>query len=200
MGNRWAILRILVIQAICGLFFIGHIAISILGIATISWPANELIEIGAAFGLLLGSLLGGFALARSQQRNARVEAQLQFASGAFMDVLGQRFSAWGLTPAERDVALFAIKGLSIHEIADLRRTSEGTVKAQTAAIYRKASVSERPQPLSLFIEDLMDGAVLSQQEPFSDLTQPSLGLSESADDMGDLALSENKTRIEAIRH
>ena len=54
-----------------------------------------------------------------------------------------------------DVALFAIKGMSTAEIAALRSTSEGTVKAQTNAIYRKAGVSGRPQLLSLFIEDLM---------------------------------------------
>jgi DNA-binding NarL/FixJ family response regulator len=37
----------------------------------------------------------------------------------------------------------------------LRQTSEGTVKAQTNAIYRKAEVSGRSQLLSLFIDDLM---------------------------------------------
>ena len=73
-----------------------------------------------------------------------------------MDVMAERFDDWGLTPAERDVALFAIKGMSIQEIAALRQTSEGTVKAQTNAIYRKAGVSGRPQLLSLFIEDLLD--------------------------------------------
>ncbi len=54
------------------------------------------------------------------------------------------------------MALFAIKGMSTQEIATLRWTSEGTVKAQTNAIYRKAGVTGRPQLLSLFIEDLMD--------------------------------------------
>ena len=53
------------------------------------------------------------------------------------------------------MALFAIKGLSTAEIAALRQTSEGTVKAQTNAIYRKAGVSGRSQLLSVFIEDLM---------------------------------------------
>ncbi len=56
-------------------------------------------------------------------------------------------------------ALFALKGFSIAEIAALRDTSEGTVKAQTNAIYRKAGVSGRPQFLSLFVEDLMGDAV-----------------------------------------
>jgi hypothetical protein len=53
------------------------------------------------------------------------------------------------------VALFAIKGLSTADIARMRSSSEGTVKAQTNAIYRKAGVSGRPQLLSLFIEELM---------------------------------------------
>ena len=72
-----------------------------------------------------------------------------------MEVLEERFADWGLTPAERDVALFAIKGMSTQEIATLRSTSEGTVKAQTNAIYRKAGVSGRGG-FSLFIEDLME--------------------------------------------
>ena len=71
-----------------------------------------------------------------------------------------------LTPSERDVALFAIKGMSTAEIASLRSTSEGTVKAQTNAIYRKAGVSGRSQLLSLFIEDLMrdDGVIRPMPE------------------------------------
>ena len=52
-------------------------------------------------------------------------------------------------------AMWSIKGMSTAEIAGLRQTSEGTVKAQTNAIYRKAGVSGRPQLLSLFIEDLL---------------------------------------------
>jgi DNA-binding CsgD family transcriptional regulator len=101
----------------------------------------------------------GIALRRAHRRTARVEAQLRAASGAFMDLMQERFAQWGLTAAERDVALFSIKGLSTAEIAAMRDTSEGTVKAQTNAIYRKAGVSGRPQLLGLFIEDLMDGPV-----------------------------------------
>ena len=41
------------------------------------------------------------------------------------------------------MAWFTIKGLSIAEIARLRGTSEGTVKAHSNAIYRKAGVSGR---------------------------------------------------------
>jgi DNA-binding CsgD family transcriptional regulator len=112
--------------------------------------------LSAAFGLVLGVILGGIMLRRTLQRQEVAEEKLRRASGAFMDLLAERFADWGLTPAEQDVAMFSIKGLSTSEIAVLRNTSEGTVKAQTNAIYRKAGVSGRPQLLSLFIEDLMD--------------------------------------------
>ncbi|TDQ59931.1 helix-turn-helix transcriptional regulator [Phaeovulum veldkampii] len=116
-----------------------------------------MIEIGAALGLVLGLVLGGLTLRRSLRETAAANARLRRASGVFHELLAERFADWGLTPAERDVALFALKGMSTAEIARLRATSEGTVKAQTNAIYRKAGVSGRPQLLSLFIEDLMAG-------------------------------------------
>jgi DNA-binding CsgD family transcriptional regulator len=111
--------------------------------------------------LVLGVAVSAFLLWRALRDRNRAEEKLRRASGAFMDLLHERFAEWGLTPSERDVALFAIKGMSTAEIAGLRATSEGTVKAQTNAIYRKAGVTGRPQLLSLFIDDLMidSGAV-----------------------------------------
>ena len=156
-------MAIFVIQALCAFFFVSDILSSVLGIRTtpISWEMRELLEIGAAVGLVLGVVLGAVMLYRTLGQRNRAEARLRRASGAFMDLLEERFAEWGLTPSERDVALFAIKGMLTAEIATLRSTSEGTVKAQTNAIYRKAGVTGRPQLLSLFIDDLMrdDGAV-----------------------------------------
>ena len=158
MTHKVVIGIILVVQVLCAIFFVSQILASVLGIAyrPLDWAFVELIEIGAAVGLIIGVVLGGFALRESFRRTLRAEEALRRASTAFMVVLEERFGEWGLTPAERDVALFAIKGMSTQEIATLRSTSEGTVKAQTNAIYRKAGVSGRPQLLSLFIEDLMD--------------------------------------------
>jgi len=156
-------IAIFVIQALCAFFFVSDILSSFFGFQTtpISWEMRELLEIGAAFGLILGVVIGGMMLRRALRERHKAEEQLRRASGAFMDLLAERFAEWGLTPSEKDVALFAIKGMSTAEIAALRSTSEGTVKAQTNAIYRKAGVSGRSQLLSLFIEDLMrdDGAV-----------------------------------------
>jgi len=148
------------LQAACAVFFISDIFISIFGLRVrpINWEFRELIEIGAAVGLALGTVLGGIAVVRTQTRSDKIESQLRAASGAFAELLQESFTEWSLTPAERDVAWFAIKGMTTQEIADLRSTSEGTVKAQSNAIYRKAGVSGRYQLLGLFVDELMSGA------------------------------------------
>ncbi len=155
------VLLIVIIQTICTLFFVSDILLTVLSLRTspISWQARENLEVGASIGLVLGMILGWIAFRRSVLKSRQMEQRLRLASGAFMELLDEHFKKWGLTPAETDVALFSIKGLSLSEIADLRKTSEGTVKAQTNAIYRKAGVSGRPQLLSLFIDDLMDEAL-----------------------------------------
>jgi DNA-binding CsgD family transcriptional regulator len=161
-------IAIFVIQAFCAFFFVSDILSSVFGIrsAPISWEMREAMEIGASLGLVLGVVVGGLMLRRALRDRHRAEEQLRRASGAFADLLQERFQEWGLTPSEKDVALFAIKGMSTAEIASLRSTSEGTVKAQTNAIYRKAGVTGRPQLLSLFIEDLMrdDGSIRPMPE------------------------------------
>jgi DNA-binding CsgD family transcriptional regulator len=113
------------------------------------------IELAAVVALIVGLGLTALEIRRIRTRQRRIEAQLRVASGAFLDLLEEYFDAWALTPSERDVALLAIKGLSIAEIAGVRRTKQGTVKAQCNAIYSKADVTGRQQLLSLFIEELM---------------------------------------------
>ena len=157
MSRVWVIVGILAIQVLSAFFFISDILSSYVGFwrAPLSWQLRELLEISAAIGLAIGVGFGALSLLHAHRERRTAQERLRVASGAFMQVLNERFIAWRLTPAEADVALFAIKGLSTAEIAALRKTSEGTVKAQTNAIYRKAGVSGRSQLLSLFIDDLM---------------------------------------------
>ena len=152
------LLAILALQVVCCLYLVSDMLLSVMGIyyEPLAWQYQEYLEIGAALGLIAGIGLGARMLVLSLRRRREAEARLHRAQSAFMDHVEQRFSDWGLSPAESDVALFAIKGLSVAEIAGLRDTSEGTVKAQTAAVYRKAGVANRHQLLSLFIEDLFD--------------------------------------------
>lgn len=161
MSRAKVFLALLVVQALCALIFVLDIVLSVVGIypVPLAWTTRELMEIGALVGLMLGLIFGGVLAFRNFSDLKAAHARLDRAAGAFLDLLNARFDEWGLTAAERDVALFAIKGLTVQDIARLRDTSEGTVKAQTAAIYRKADVSGRPQLLSLFIEDMMGGTL-----------------------------------------
>jgi DNA-binding NarL/FixJ family response regulator len=156
--NRAFLIAITAVQGACAIFFVSDIVLTIVGVPTnpIRWQTRELLEIGAAIGLSIGVIFGYLTLRRSMQRTEAAEASLRSVQMTFQDHIEDRFNAWELTAAERDVALFTIKGMSVAEIAELRDTSEGTVKAQSAGIYRKAGVKNRTQMLSLFIDDLLE--------------------------------------------
>ena len=71
--------------------------------------------------------------------------------GAAIDT---QFDRWGLTPAEREVALLLLKGLAHKEIATVRAVGEATIRQQAQAVYRKAGVTGRHDLAALFLEDL----------------------------------------------
>lgn len=149
-----AVTGALSLQALSLSLFFADILLPMMGITPMAWVVHDLIQLAALTGVVVGTIFGVILFHRSMERTQEAEKKLRLASGAFTELMEERFKEWSLTPAERDVALFAIKGMSTNEIATLRSTSDGTVKAQTAAIYRKAGVSGRPQLLSLFIDDL----------------------------------------------
>ncbi|WP_322865246.1 helix-turn-helix transcriptional regulator [Aquicoccus sp. G2-2] len=148
---------IFAIQAACVVLYLVGSVHEMIGVKP-HWMTAQIgyvLRTGVAIGLVLGTVLGWSALRKSMRKARETERKLRDASNAFMEVMAEHFMHWGLTPAESDVALFSLKGLSVNEIADLRGTSVGTVKAQTNAIYRKAGVRGRPQLLSVFIDDLI---------------------------------------------
>ena len=77
------------------------------------------------------------------------------AQAAFAEHVEARFAEWRLTPGESEVAMFALKGLDVSEIARLRCAAGGTVRAQLSRIYAKAQVSSQAMFVSLFVEDLL---------------------------------------------
>ncbi|QHQ37047.1 helix-turn-helix transcriptional regulator [Algicella marina] len=158
---------VLGLQVLCTGFFLWDMLASTVGLGSqpLPWRVHEFFQLAAGLGLLLGVMAGAVMLRMVLARNRRVEDQLRAASGAFADLMEERFAEWGLTAAERDVAIFTMKGFSNGEIAALRETREGTVKAQCTAIYRKAGVHGRAQLISLFIEDLMAAPGAAPQEP-----------------------------------
>lgn len=165
-GKAAALWVLLGLQTICALFFLIDISGDLIGLGNLLGGGlhNEF-ELLAVVALVISVVVTSQAIRRVLIRQRRVEAQLRAASGAFFDLLEEYFESWSLTPSEQDVALLAIKGCSIAEIARLRQTKEGTVKAQCNAIYHKAGVTGRPQLLSLFIDELLgDGLVRPQSK------------------------------------
>ncbi|MDX5331241.1 MAG: LuxR C-terminal-related transcriptional regulator [Caulobacteraceae bacterium] len=117
--------------------------------------AHVAVEAFAALGLMAGVGLGIILLRRLLAADRRKSAALAVAAGALSEVIAARARDWGLTPAETDVAIFALKGCDVAEIARLRNAAPGTVRAQLARVYQKAGVNSRSALASLFLDELI---------------------------------------------
>jgi len=148
---------IVAIQLLFSSFFIFDLGSEVLGWrqVTLSWEFHEAVQLITIAALLLGSLLGIIAYRNLARQRKEIRRQMLVARTSFHELIQQNFKDWGLTPSERDVGLFILKGLSNAEIAEVRGKSIGTIKAQVNAVFRKAGANGRSQLISLFMEDLM---------------------------------------------
>lgn len=110
--------------------------------------------------LLGGIILSSRYIAQLRSKLRWQEHSLSIAKGALAEHIAQRFREWSLTPGEGDVALFALKGFDVSEIARLRGAAAGTVRSQLSQVYTKAGVTSQAMLVSLFIDDLLDTAPL----------------------------------------
>lgn len=69
--------------------------------------------------------------------------------------IDRQFERWSLSSAEAEVALLLLKGLPTKQIAEVRETSERTVRQQALAVYRKAGLGGRAELAAFFLEDLL---------------------------------------------
>lgn len=93
------------------------------------------------------------ALANLQAQQWR-EANRELIAGLAVQIQRQ-FDSWQLTPAEAEVGMLMLKGLSHNEIAQIRNASERTIRDQARAVYRKAGVTGRAELSAFFLEDLL---------------------------------------------
>ncbi|HET7619563.1 MAG TPA: hypothetical protein VFK20_13735 [Vicinamibacterales bacterium] len=123
--------------------------------------------------IMLASLAGAAALwrqlrvARSEARQlsidltaareeaARFREEARDALQGLGAAIDAQFTRWGLTPAEREIGLLMLKGLSHREIAAARSTTETTIRQQALAIYRKSGLRNRSELSAFFLEDLL---------------------------------------------
>jgi DNA-binding CsgD family transcriptional regulator len=128
------------------------------GVSTMHIVIESIMFLLAAFGTVL--LWLQLDRTRSDLADAIVEAeQWKQESRELLEGLGvardRQFERWGLTKAEAEVGLLLLKGLSHKEIANIRETSERTVREQSRALYRKSGLSGRSSLSAFFLEDLL---------------------------------------------
>jgi len=94
-------------------------------------------------------------LAATRADAARWRAEASDLIRGLSSAIDQQLERWGLTGAEKDVALLLLKGLSHKEVAAGRGVSESTVRQQARAIYKKAGLGGRHDLAAFFLEDLL---------------------------------------------
>jgi DNA-binding CsgD family transcriptional regulator len=164
LGNRRFLVTVAAIQAFCGATF----AVDILYESHIEFLNESRISAVEAFHLaiealavallFLGYFLAQRQIARLVSQDAEMTFKLDCLRGQFDRILGASFDRWRLSMAERDIALLSLRGVSIAEIARMRDTREGTVKAQLSAVYHKAGFANRQELLAFFMDEFLDFA------------------------------------------
>lgn len=85
----------------------------------------------------------------------RWRTQAQDLMRGLSQAIDEQFDRWQLSPAEKEVALLLLKGLSHREVAEARSVTEATARQQARAVYKKAGLSGRADLAAFFLEDLM---------------------------------------------
>lgn len=164
LPSAWRMLLpglVLVIQTIAAAFFLVDGIDDLIAQAQSGINGEVLLECLVATALVGGVIVGGLHLRSMVNELVRKDSALAKARGALTEHVSLRFSDWELTRGESEVALFALKGCDVADIARLRGAAAGTVRSQLSQIYAKAGVSSQAMFVSLFIEDLLDPATTS---------------------------------------
>lgn len=145
-------------QLVCAAVFLADVLADASTLLAIDW--TFLPEALASIAMFAGIAVQAVYLVQLLRRKASLERSVAMASSALQDVIESHFEEWKLTASERDVAALMIKGLSIAEIASVRGSAEGTVKAHLNAIYRKAGARNRAEVLSNIMDALIGKPLL----------------------------------------
>lgn len=154
-----AIAIVVALQCLAALFFMLDVAGDVAGDG---WDSHLVIEGIAALALLVAVVMGAFHVRSLVLAARQDEIAVAMARGAVTDLIHLRFGQWRLTRAEADVALFALKGCDVQQIAELRGAAAGTVRAQLTRVYAKASVGSQSSLIALFLDELIDTPMRQQ--------------------------------------
>lgn len=79
--------------------------------------------------------------------------------------MDRQFDAWALTPAEKETALFLLKGYSHKETAAMTNRSERTARQHAVSVYRKSGLSGRAELAAFFFEDMLLPSAAAAEPP-----------------------------------
>lgn len=158
-----ALMILIAVQAACAAFFVTDAVSDVLEDAVIDLHLT--LEGVATLSLLGAIFLEGRFLSQLLRRKSRLERSLKDASAEVHAVIMGQFEAWSLSPAETDIALFLVKGMGTQDIAEIRGSAEGTIKAHFNAIFRKAGVHSRTELLSVLIDRLLGSRLDDEAVP-----------------------------------
>lgn len=94
-------------------------------------------------------------LKATEAEAARWRAEAADIVAGLASAIDRQFERWSLSPAEKEVALLLLKGLSHRELAQVRSVTEATARQQARAVYKKAGLSGRNDLAAFFLEDLL---------------------------------------------
>jgi DNA-binding CsgD family transcriptional regulator len=94
-------------------------------------------------------------LETAKQSAIEWQNQVEKLKGGISEAITGQLNRWGLSGSEQDISFLLIKGLSTKEIAQARNTTEGTIRFQCSAIYKKSGLHSRAQLAAFFLEDLL---------------------------------------------
>ncbi|POF34259.1 helix-turn-helix transcriptional regulator [Roseibium marinum] len=151
--RAFTLAAIILLQALCAFFFVGDVFVDMTEGGHLD-DIHMALEALAALALICGVIYLMLELRQLLRRFSSMATGLRAARGEMTQLIDSFFDSWDLTPSERDVALLVLKGFDNEDIARLRGTAAGTVRAQTAKIYSKANVEGRSHLFSIFMEEL----------------------------------------------
>lgn len=83
------------------------------------------------------------------------QKKISHLSSEFLINIDDQFNRWMFSRAEKEIALLLIKGLAMKEIADIRGSTESTVRQQASQIYKKSLLNGRMELSAFFLDDLL---------------------------------------------
>lgn len=95
------------------------------------------------------------ALAKRQTERDHWQKLASHALRGLGEAMDRQFDDWQLTPAEKETAMFLLKGYSHKETAGLTNRSERTVRQHAVSVYRKSGCAGRAELAAFFFEDML---------------------------------------------